>query len=113
MPEEQKPNSKGPAKVQIPVPTDRNLIPASEVKPEDMGTLSLQYVDGVPRIVVSGGKVIPAQIQVVDSSQGPLGVYSAGPSVGGEARLGAFGWLAGSYMEENAFPNAGLSDQWR
>ncbi|KAK0722613.1 Alpha/Beta hydrolase protein [Lasiosphaeria miniovina] len=31
--------------------------------------------------------------------------------VAGNYRLGAFGWLAGSYMESNAQPNAGLYDQ--
>lgn len=31
--------------------------------------------------------------------------------VAGNYRVGAFGWLAGSYMEENAPPNAGLHDQ--
>ncbi|KAF3931173.1 Acetylcholinesterase [Dactylella cylindrospora] len=29
----------------------------------------------------------------------------------GNYRTGAFGWLAGEYMEENGTPNAGLSDQ--
>lgn len=31
--------------------------------------------------------------------------------VGGNYRLGAFGWLAGSYMEKTATPNAGFYDQ--
>lgn len=31
--------------------------------------------------------------------------------VAGNYRLGAFGWLAGSYMEKNGLPNAGLYDQ--
>ena len=31
--------------------------------------------------------------------------------VAGNYRLGAFGWLAGSYMERNGLPNAGLHDQ--
>lgn len=31
--------------------------------------------------------------------------------VAGNYRLGAFGWLAGSYMEKEALPNAGLHDQ--
>ena len=31
--------------------------------------------------------------------------------VAGNYRVGAFGWLAGSSMEENATPNAGLHDQ--
>ena len=29
----------------------------------------------------------------------------------GNYRLGAYGWLAGSYMEQNGLPNAGLYDQ--
>ncbi|KAF5626998.1 carboxylesterase family [Fusarium sp. NRRL 52700] len=31
--------------------------------------------------------------------------------VAGNYRLGAFGWLAGSFMEKNGLPNAGLYDQ--
>ena len=31
--------------------------------------------------------------------------------VAGNYRLGAFGWLAGTYMEDNGLPNAGLYDQ--
>ncbi|KAI4161617.1 MAG: hypothetical protein LQ342_004758 [Letrouitia transgressa] len=31
--------------------------------------------------------------------------------VAGNYRLGAFGWLAGSYMEKHGLPNAGLADQ--
>ena len=31
--------------------------------------------------------------------------------VAGNYRLGAFGWLAGSYMEKHGLPNAGLYDQ--
>ena len=31
--------------------------------------------------------------------------------VAGNYRLGAFGWLAGTYMEEEGLPNAGLYDQ--
>lgn len=31
--------------------------------------------------------------------------------VAGNYRLGALGWLAGSYMEQNGLPNAGLYDQ--
>ena len=44
-----------------------------------------------------------------------VGLLSATPEplifVAGNYRLGAFGWLAGSYLENNGAPNAGLLDQ--
>ena len=52
---------------------------ATEVKPEDVGTLSLRYVDGVPQLVVSGGTVLPARLTVVDASGKAVGAYTAGP----------------------------------
>ncbi|MEU0630746.1 hypothetical protein [Streptomyces sp. NPDC005989] len=69
------PNSKGPAPIQYtaePAP-----IPAAEVKAEDVGTLSLRYVDGAPVVVVSGGTVIPAGLTVVDETGRPAAVYTA------------------------------------
>ena len=43
------------------------------------------------------------------------GVLQATPDplifVAGNYRVGAFGWLAGTYVEQNALPNAGLYDQ--
>ncbi|WKK23747.1 hypothetical protein QZH56_34495 [Streptomyces olivoreticuli] len=49
------PNAKGPAKVQLPTEaTQPALIPADQVKPEDIGTLSIEYRDGRPVIIVSG-----------------------------------------------------------
>ncbi|MER5809050.1 hypothetical protein ABT143_12770 [Streptomyces sp. NPDC002033] len=78
------PNSKGPAKVQMspeqlaslgvtsmaetaaPEPT---LIPADQVKPEDIATLSIEYRGGRPVIVANGGKYVPARIAVVDGSR--------------------------------------------
>ncbi|MFF4408128.1 hypothetical protein [Streptomyces sp. NPDC001404] len=43
-------------------------VPADQVKPEDVGTLSIEYRDGQPVIVVSGGKYIPADIPMVNST---------------------------------------------
>ncbi len=54
-------------------------IPSTEVKPEDMGMLSLRYVDGVPQLVVSGGTALPAILTVVDASGKAVGAYTAGP----------------------------------
>ncbi|GAA1246468.1 hypothetical protein GCM10009665_41750 [Kitasatospora nipponensis] len=77
------PNAKGPAKVQMspeqmaglgsppspqataPEPT---LIPADQVKPEDVATLSIEYRDGRPVVVVSGGKYVPSELPVVNGS---------------------------------------------
>ncbi|MFF2544004.1 hypothetical protein ACFVUY_15715 [Kitasatospora sp. NPDC058063] len=78
------PNSKGPAKVQMSPEQMANLgltptpetaapkepapIPASEVKPEDIATLSIEYRDGQPVVVASGGKYVPSELPVVSSS---------------------------------------------
>lgn len=55
------------------------LIDVSEVKPEDVGTLSLRYVDGTPILVVSGGKAVPTSLMVVDGSGTTVAAYTAGP----------------------------------
>ncbi|MFF2964876.1 hypothetical protein ACFVT1_39785 [Streptomyces sp. NPDC057963] len=60
--------------------TDLGLIPATEVKPEDAGLLSLRYVDGVPQLVVSGGTVIPTGLTVVDASGNAVAEYTGGPA---------------------------------
>ncbi|MEV7280828.1 hypothetical protein [Streptomyces sp. NPDC093111] len=77
------PNAKGPATVQMSpeqmanlglspssgaVPAGPTLIPADQVKPEDIATLSIEYRDGRPVVVVSGGKYVPAELPVVNSS---------------------------------------------
>ncbi|MFB7860601.1 hypothetical protein [Streptomyces sp. NPDC056069] len=73
------PNSKGPAPVQYtPAASEPTLIPADQVKPEDIGTLSLRYVDGAPQLVVSGGKYLPAGLAVVDASGSAVATYTAG-----------------------------------
>ncbi|MER5907863.1 hypothetical protein ABT150_49000 [Streptomyces mirabilis] len=53
------PEAKGPAKV---------TIPAAEVKPEDVGKLTLAYKDGQPVLTVRGGRFIPGGIPVLDES---------------------------------------------
>ncbi|MFF2543030.1 hypothetical protein ACFVUY_10755 [Kitasatospora sp. NPDC058063] len=78
------PNSKGPAKVQMSpeqmaslgltatpeatAPAQPTPVPASEVKPEDVGTLTLEYKDGQPVLTVRGGRFLPSGIPVLDAS---------------------------------------------
>ncbi|MFI6471418.1 hypothetical protein ACIBL5_14365 [Streptomyces sp. NPDC050516] len=54
------------------------LIPTDQVNPEDIGALSLRYVDGVPQLSVSGGTVIPAGLPVVDGAGNAVAAYTAG-----------------------------------
>ncbi|MFE6498117.1 hypothetical protein [Streptomyces sp. NPDC057748] len=77
---ESTPNSKGPAKVQMsPESTHAEpaLVPVSEVNPEDVGTLALEYRDGQPVITVSGGKFIPAGLKVVSEDGEVAAAYRA------------------------------------
>ncbi|MFC9753074.1 RHS repeat-associated core domain-containing protein [Streptomyces sp. NPDC056921] len=74
------PNAKGPAPFQgTPEAARPALVPASEVKPEDVGTLSLQYVDGSPVLTVNGGTIITGGLVVVDHSGNPVAEFTAGP----------------------------------
>ncbi|MEU4730740.1 hypothetical protein [Streptomyces sp. NPDC023588] len=70
-------------------PTTPNLdgVPVTEVKPEDMGTLSLRYVDGLPQLVVSGGKALPAGLMVVDESGAAVANYTASPGSAPQSRM--------------------------
>ncbi|WP_371516787.1 hypothetical protein [Kitasatospora sp. NBC_01300] len=75
------PNSKGPAPIKLtPGTTEPVLVPADQVKPEDIGTLSIEYRDGQPVVVVSGGTAIPAGLTVVDGAGNALAAYTAGPT---------------------------------
>ncbi|MGW2860847.1 hypothetical protein [Streptomyces sp. NPDC001205] len=78
-------NNHGPAPVQMSpeqaaslglTPTPEGaapaLIPADQVKPEDIGKLSIEYRDGQPVIVVSGGRYVPAQLSILDEAGAPL-----------------------------------------
>ncbi|MFD6877300.1 MULTISPECIES: hypothetical protein [unclassified Streptomyces] len=80
------PNSKGPAPVQLtPETTEPTLVPADQVDSEDIGTLAIEYRDGQPVIVVSGGKLVPQTIRVVGVSDtdydAPLTGLDLGPDV--------------------------------
>ncbi|MFM9700928.1 hypothetical protein [Streptomyces europaeiscabiei] len=73
------PNAKGPAPFQTtPVTTEPTLIPADQVRPEDLGALSIAYRDGQPVIVVSGGTFVPGSLVLVDASGNPLAEFTAG-----------------------------------
>ncbi|KMO96056.1 hypothetical protein [Streptomyces roseus] len=60
-----------------PEATGRALIPADKVSSEDIGALSLRYVDDQPVIVVSGGKYIPASLPFVNDSGASPETYAA------------------------------------
>ncbi|UQX04782.1 hypothetical protein [Streptomyces sp. RerS4] len=53
-------------------------VPASEVNPEDIAALSIEYPEGQPVIVVRGGKAIPAGLMAVDPAGNPVAGYAAG-----------------------------------
>ncbi|MQT04831.1 hypothetical protein [Streptomyces jumonjinensis] len=57
----------------VVTPAEPVLVPVSEVDPEDVATLALEYRDGRPVIVASGGKFIPAGLKVV-TGDGETGV---------------------------------------
>ncbi|MCG5219241.1 hypothetical protein [Streptosporangium sp. KLBMP 9127] len=70
------PNSKGPAPAQwTPTAPQPTLIPAADVTPEDIATLAIEYRDGQPVIVASGGQAIPARLKVVDASGSARALY--------------------------------------
>ncbi|KIZ17321.1 hypothetical protein [Streptomyces natalensis] len=52
-------------------------IPATEVSKQDLGTLSLEYRDGVPVLKLSEGTAAPAHLAVVDSSGNTVASYTA------------------------------------
>ncbi|WP_328381211.1 hypothetical protein OHS81_37305 [Streptomyces sp. NBC_00400] len=56
------------------------IIDVSEAKPEDLGTLSLRYVDGA-HARRQRREAIPASLAVVNDSGAPVAAYTAGPAV--------------------------------
>ncbi|MFB6878859.1 hypothetical protein [Streptomyces sp. NPDC056323] len=71
------PNAKGPAPARItPETTEPAPIPADQVKPEDIGKMAIEYRDGQPVIVVSGGKYIPETLTAVAASGSEAATYA-------------------------------------
>jgi len=99
-------NSKGPAPVQAPAwlnqapaepaPEAPLVVPADQVRPEDVGTSAIEYRDGRPVIVVSGGEFIPAGLAVVDGSGNARAAYRAFPAAPPSEPLP--GWQEGAMM---------------
>ncbi|MFD3480604.1 hypothetical protein [Streptomyces sp. NPDC058695] len=51
------------------------VIPADDLKPEDIGMLSVRYVDGAAQLVVTGGTALPAHLPVVDAQGAVVAAY--------------------------------------
>ncbi|WP_330252929.1 hypothetical protein OG874_44010 [Nocardia sp. NBC_00565] len=51
-------------------------IPATQVTPEDVGALSVRYTDGVPELVLTGGRVVPKNLAVTDGAGNVLASYT-------------------------------------
>lgn len=66
-------------KAKNPEVSELALIPANEAAPKDVGTLSVRYQEGVPVLVLTGGKLSPAQLTVTDASGKTIGAFSAQP----------------------------------
>ncbi|MFF3624910.1 hypothetical protein [Streptomyces sp. NPDC002467] len=63
------------------------VIPAEDLKPADIGVLSVRYVDGAAQLVVSGGIALPAHLPVVDAGGAVVAAYlPVGPAAA--ARIG-------------------------
>ncbi|MGW8779763.1 hypothetical protein ACWGNM_17115 [Streptomyces sp. NPDC055796] len=71
------PEAKGPAPVQLTTPPV--LVPADQVKPEDIAKLAIEYRDGQPVIVVSGGTYSPVGLKVVDADGNDVANFIATP----------------------------------
>ncbi|GLX37472.1 hypothetical protein Sros01_35450 [Streptomyces roseochromogenus] len=76
------------------------VIPAGDLKPEDIGVLSLRYVDGAAQLVVSGGTALPAHLPVVDAGGAVVAAYlPAGPAVAAQVSGGQAGEAKGLIMQ--------------
>ncbi|MFI6982646.1 hypothetical protein ACIBSV_29140 [Embleya sp. NPDC050154] len=98
--EQAAPNSHGPVQEQMtpemaarlgltPTPEGAALtpIPADQVKPEDIGILSIEYQNGEPVVIVSGGKVVPTRLAVAGAN-GRFATYNIGPLPDGAPNRG-------------------------
>ncbi|MFJ1869437.1 hypothetical protein ACIOD1_33115 [Streptomyces sp. NPDC088097] len=59
--------------------TQSAVIPATEVAAQDVGVLSVRYVDGTPVLVVSGGTALPAELTAVNGSGAAVASYTGTP----------------------------------
>ncbi|OKI49407.1 hypothetical protein AMK17_37740 [Streptomyces sp. CB00072] len=51
--------------------------PVTEVTPDEVGMVSVRYVEGTPQLVITGGTVIPAVLTAVDGSGDVVAEYTA------------------------------------
>ncbi|KUN25451.1 hypothetical protein AQJ23_16320 [Streptomyces antibioticus] len=76
------------------------VIPAGDLKPEDMGVLSVRYVDGAAQLVVSGGFALPAHLPVVDTGGALVAAYlPASPAAAAQVSGGQTGEAKGLIMQ--------------
>ncbi|MFE5941542.1 hypothetical protein [Streptomyces sp. NPDC056480] len=64
------------------------VIPEDDVKPEDIGVLSVRYVDGAAQLVVTGGTALPTHIPVVDAQGAVVAAYLQGQIAAKGSRAG-------------------------
>ncbi|MFD6161459.1 hypothetical protein ACFWF7_37835 [Nocardia sp. NPDC060256] len=101
------PNDKGPAPVTIgPSGTTEPvfmLVPTSEVKAEDVCSVAVHYVDGVPELVVTGGNWFPETLSVKDASGSMIAIYTVGAVPSASRRLSG-SMISGAI--DYVYPNA-------
>lgn len=76
------------------------VIPAGDLKPEDIGVLSVRYVDGAAQLVVGGGTALPAHLPVVDAGGAIVAAYlPASPEAAAQVSGGQTGETKGLIMQ--------------
>ncbi|MCX4546390.1 hypothetical protein [Streptomyces sp. NBC_01565] len=76
--------------------------------PEDVGKLSIEYRDGQPVTVVSGGNTVPSGIRVVCESGSDVALNEAAPAT--PARMSNAPWLNLLVLRENELPEDPASE---
>ncbi|MEU0630564.1 hypothetical protein, partial [Streptomyces sp. NPDC005989] len=97
------PNAKGPAPARItPEATGPVRVPLSEVKPEEITPLAIEYRDGKPVIVVGSGTVLPAGLTAVNHEGKTLAIYTANDPRSAAAQNVTFGWQVNAWGVGNS-----------